>query len=309
MDDGSSNGDSRGRERWELDARPVDVIAIGSQVVYGSVGLSASVPILASHGLRVAALPTAVLSNLPHYRNVHALGVDPDWVPAALHDLTELGVAAEAATVYTGYFAAPAQVVSVADWLRDLLRKRPALRVVVDPTLGDHDVGAYTDPSVAEALREELLPLATGLVPNLFELQRLAGRVASREQPPVEELLADARAVLGARGEWVVVTGLTAATGTPERHLGEDLVVTRSGSTPVRYERMSSGAKGTGDLMAAAVIAGLHDGLDIVRAVERAGSVVRRGLQLRRIDSSDSAFPAPTSGDHEPNGNERGTGP
>lgn len=281
--DGSSTDDSRGRERWELDARPVDVIAIGSQVVYGSVGLSASVPTLAAHGLRVAALPTAVLSNLPHYRNVHALGVDPDWIPAALHDLTELGVAGEAATVYTGYFASPGQVACVAEWLRGLLRKRPALRVVVDPTLGDHDVGAYTDPSVAEALREQLLPLATGVVPNLFELQRLTGRPPVRERPRVEQIADAARGLLGARGEWVVVTGLIAADGSPDGHSGEDLVVTGTGSTPVRYERMSSGAKGTGDVMAAALIAGLHDGLDIVRAVERAGGVVRHGLRNRRI--------------------------
>lgn len=265
----------------------MDVIAIGSQVVYGSVGLCASVPTLAAHGLRVAAAPTAVLSNLPHYRNVHALGVDPEWITAALADLTELGVAREAATVYTGYFAAPAQVDAVADWIRGLLRERPALRVVVDPTLGDHDVGAYTDPSVAEALREELIPLATGLVPNLFELQRLAGRSPSREQPPAEEIVAAARAVSGARGQWVVVTGLAAEGGTPDRPRGEDLVVTGAGSTAVRYERLRGGVKGTGDVMAAAVIAGLHDGLDLVAAVEQAGGAVRRRLRLRRIDVAE----------------------
>lgn len=267
------------RELWELDSRPVDVIAIGSQVVYGTVGLSASVPTLEARGLKVAALPTAVLSNLPHYPSVHALDISSSWVPDALADLTEVGIASEASTVYTGYFSSPQQVSAVAAWLKDLVTQRPGLRVIVDPTLGDYDVGAYTDPAVATALRDELIPLATGLVPNLFELQHLTGGAIDRRQD-VESIAAAARTLLGPRGQWAVATGLDSrepASGTQ----GEDLVITRDRMVSVGYERLDISVKGTGDVMAASIVAGLHEGRDILDAVEAAGAIVRQRLRTR----------------------------
>lgn len=266
------------RERWELDSRPVDVIVIGSQVVYGTVGLSASVPVLTELGLKVAALPTAMLSNLPHYPQVHAADLSGPWVADALHDLTALGIADEVSTVYTGYFAGPAQVIAVADWLRVLLERRPQLRVVVDPTLGDYDVGAYTDPEVASALRKELLPLATGIVPNLFELQHLLESSPERDQP-VDQIIKDARRLLSGRCQWVVATGLD---GQDRQHC-EDLVVTADEVAAIGYERLDVRVKGTGDVMAASIVAGLHQGLDIADSVEQAGTAVRRRLEARRI--------------------------
>ena len=265
------------RERWELDSCPVDIIAIGSQVVYGTVGLSASVPVLTERGLKVAALPTAMLSNLPHYPQVHAADLSGPWVADALHDLTALGIADEVSTVYTGYFAGPAQVVAVASWLRMLLERRPQLRVVVDPTLGDYDVGAYTDPEVAAALRKELLPLATGIVPNLFELQHLLESPPAREQP-VDQIIKDARRLLSGRCQWVVASGLEGQ----DRQHGEDLVVTADEVAAIGYERLDVRVKGTGDVMAASIVAGLHQGLGIADAVEQAGSAVRRRLEKRR---------------------------
>lgn len=266
------------RERWELDSRPVDVIAIGSQVVYGTVGLSASVPVLTELGLKVAALPTAMLSNLPHYPQVHAADLSGPWVADALHDLTALGIADEVSTVYTGYFAGPAQVIAVAGWLRVLLERRPRLRVVVDPTLGDYDVGAYTDPEVASALRKELLPLATGIVPNLFELQHLLESSPERDQP-VDQIIKDARRLLSGRCQWVVATGLEGQ----DRQHGADLVVTADEVAAFGYERLDVRVKGTGDVMAASIVAGLHQGLDIADSVEQAGTAVRRRLEARRI--------------------------
>ena len=266
------------RERWELDSRPVDVIAIGSQMVYGTVGLSASVPVLTELGLKVAALPTAMLSNLPHYPQVHAADLSGPWVADALHDLTALGIADEVSTVYTGYFAGPAQVIAVAGWLRVLLERRPRLRVVVDPTLGDYDVGAYTDPEVASALRKELLPLATGIVPNLFELQHLLESSPERDQP-VDQIIKDARRLLSGRCQWVVATGLEGQ----DRQHGADLVVTADEVAAIGYERLDVRVKGTGDVMAASIVAGLHQGLDIADSVEQAGTAVRRRLEARRI--------------------------
>ncbi|MFT0848281.1 bifunctional hydroxymethylpyrimidine kinase/phosphomethylpyrimidine kinase [Actinomycetaceae bacterium L2_0104] len=200
---------SRARD-LELDTRPVSVLAFGSQLFSGGVGLNASLPVYVEADIRCAGAPTLLLSNLPHYPSVQTLDVSADWMGRALNDLADTGALDELRAVAVGYLADPAQAYAIARWFEALPRSgRPLF--VLDPTFGDGDVGFYTNPAVVPAIREALVPLANIMTPNAFELLHLtADRVDTRSSDRVgqdaraAEETADmevARKELGTRGE------------------------------------------------------------------------------------------------------------
>lgn len=143
------------------------ILAISSQVVFGPVGLSAIVPALQAEGHEVLALPTVVLSNHPGHGK--PIGAVQD-IASMIAALQTLDVLKNIDAVLTGYFATAAQVDTVAVFLKQL----HCSVVLVDPVIGDHG-RLYVGEDVAIAVRDQLLPLATIVTPNVFELSWLSG--------------------------------------------------------------------------------------------------------------------------------------
>src|SRR5690606_36238361 len=80
-----------------------DVISIQSQVVHGHVGNSAAVFPMQAKGITVAAVPTALLSNHPHYPTMHGRTLDSELIEALLRGVEERGLLESARVVLTGY--------------------------------------------------------------------------------------------------------------------------------------------------------------------------------------------------------------
>lgn len=269
----------------------LDVVSVQSQVVYGRVGNAVAVPTLEALGLAVAAVPTVVFSNTPHYPTMHGGALPADWVEGYLHDLSARGALAGLRAVLAGYLGNPQQAAVVARWARARLEERAALRVVIDPVIGDHDHGVYVDPGLVDAYRSDLLPLADGVTPNGFELAQLTGRAVN----DVDSVVAAARTLLIGRTQWVAVT--SAAPDTWAADEIQVVLVTRTQCEVIVHPRIGITPKGTGDLFCAALTGHWLRGLDLVDATALACrhvvDALRRTEQAQCAELLLPPMPAP----------------
>ncbi|MDX9765333.1 MAG: pyridoxal kinase, partial [Chiayiivirga sp.] len=98
-------------------ARLIDAISVQSQVAYGNVGNTIAVQVLQACGLQVAAVPTVILGNTPHYPTMHGGALPQDWFEGILDDLAAREAATRADLVLAGYLGSPAQGLALARWL------------------------------------------------------------------------------------------------------------------------------------------------------------------------------------------------
>lgn len=185
------------------------VLSISSQVVWGPVGNTAAVPALQAKGHEVLALPTITLSNHPGHGQPAGFRTDAADMARMFAALEALGALHGLDAVMTGYFASPAQVAEV----EKLLLRIDAPYVLVDPVIGDHG-RLYVPEEVADAIRRQLLPHASAITPNAFELFYLSGHdvttaataTAAARTLGIAEVLATSIPAVGDRLATLLVT-------------------------------------------------------------------------------------------------------
>lgn len=263
---------------------PADVLSIQSQVVYGTVGNNAALPVFARFGIRACAVPTVLFSNTPHYDSIHGGAIPPDWFAGYLEDLERRRALAHVRAVVLGYLGSPEQAEILAGWLAELRRRRPHVRISIDPVLGDADSGLYVRPELAECYRSRLIACADLITPNPFELGYLCGmggrgerRIASRQEAVIA-----ARSLFKGKLKTVIVTS------SPGAPAGEivNLAVGAEGVGESRHPRIDSDVKGTGDAFHAALNAGLLCGDPLEQAMQTAGDWVARALEYTAAENS-----------------------
>ncbi|MBE1236548.1 pyridoxine/pyridoxal/pyridoxamine kinase [Phaeovibrio sulfidiphilus] len=270
-----------------------DVVSVQSLVVYGRVGNSVAVPALEALGLTVASVPSVVLSNTPDYPTLHGGALPLDWFTGYLEDLDRRGALESLRAVLTGYLGTAEQAGALAAWIRALQARRPNLRVVVDPVLGDSEDGLYVDPDLAAAVRRDLVPLADGLTPNGFELGYLTGMPVD----DIDSVLAAARTLLTGRTRWVAVTSAASDPAEPPDAEGSReirvVLVTRTGSWLLSHPRLEDVPKGTGDLFCATLTGHWLGGADVSEAATRACQHLVRVLRLTQQANCGELLAAP----------------
>jgi pyridoxine kinase len=228
------------------------VLAISSWVSAGHVGLSAMAPVLQALGHEIIQLPTVILSNHTGWPAIAGRATSPEHLTEMLDAIKANGWLFGVDAFLGGYLPS-ARHVEVARQAIDQLREQsPAARIVCDPVLGDDPNGLYIALEAAEAVRDQLVPLADTLTPNRFELAWLTDRSIDT----IDDAKLAARTLLEQRpGRRVLVTSPPVS--------GEETGVLEVSADEVRLyrtQRRKLVPKGVGDVFSALIGAGLSTG-------------------------------------------------
>lgn len=265
------------------------ILVISSHVVRGTVGNRAAVFALETLGHAVWALPTVILPWHPGHGKSTRITIGAAEFDAVIDDLMRAKWRGEIKAVMSGYIGDPAQATSIARLVSALTEENPDLLYLCDPVCGDEG-GLYVPLPTAEAIRDELLPLASIATPNRFELAWLAGA-------PLETNAAIMDAALSLGPSRMLVTSAVPmmAGGTGNLYL--------SGRTALlaEHRQIPNPPNGTGDLAAALFLARLLEGLPEERALHLATASVfeivarsaKRGADELTLEQDSSSLSTP----------------
>jgi pyridoxine kinase len=243
-------------------ASPRAVIAISSHVARGSVGNRAMVFALERLGFNVWAVPTVLLPRHPGHGPGERIVADDAAFARLLDGLLAGERTSEVAGIVSGYLASPEQAQAVAALVRRVKAVRPCL-YLCDPVIGDAG-RLYVSEGLAAAIRDELLPLADIATPNAFECAWLAGKPS--DGATESDLAAWAKNLAPA----VLVTSAPALM---RGHIA-NLLVEGGQRWMFEHRAVATPAKGTGDLLAALLLARRLQGQPLELAVRIALSSV-----------------------------------
>ena len=225
------------------------VMTIGGSDSGGGAGIQADIKTFSVLGLHGTCAITAITAqNTLGVQRVFCLS--PDAVRAQLQSITDDFTVAAAKTgmLYS------AEIVSiVADILRD-----KEIPLVIDPVIEAEAGGRLLHPEAVQALKDQLVPMADVITPNIFEAEALSG-VAVRDK---ESAVQAAGRILDAGAGAVIVKG---------GHLDcTDLLATKEMSLFLPGKRVAGENHGVGCTYSAALTAYLASGASLPQAARRA---------------------------------------
>jgi hydroxymethylpyrimidine/phosphomethylpyrimidine kinase len=243
---------------------PVVLLAGGTDPT-GGAGLAADIKSCTAVGVQSCPVVTAI--TVQDSGDVRSwMPVPPSLAAAQADSVFDDGPVAAAKT---GMFGSSETLSALASILRTRLDGAP---LVVDPVLRAGGGGPLADADLAEVLREELLPLATLVTPNLDEASILTGQRVST----AVEMEKAAAGILGMGCRSVLLKG---------GHLPGDpmaLLCSEKGMVWLRGSRLTDETvHGTGCTLASACAAFLASGADLESSVRGARVMVRRAISRR----------------------------
>lgn len=242
------------------------VLAIGGNEATGGAGIAADLRTLQAHGVFGSATLTCIVSFDPAQNWDHRfVAVEPQVIA----DQLEVTLATfTVPVVKIGMLGTPETISTV----RKSLAGHEFTHFVVDPVLicKGQEPGQALDTDTA--LRADIIPRATFLTPNLFEVETLTGSQVTSES----DLVQAAKALHEQTGAAVLAKGGMRLPGTDAVDVFTDGNVTEVLRTPKIGTQAVNGA---GCTLASAVAANLALGYTPLEAAVRAKAFVTRGIE------------------------------
>jgi hydroxymethylpyrimidine/phosphomethylpyrimidine kinase len=225
----------------------------------GGAGIQADLKTFAAYGVHGLSATTALTAQ--DTRKVHSIHAVP--VKHLARELETLAADFCIRAIKIGMLGSAAAIRAVARFLRQL----PA-PVVLDPVLISSSGTNLLPRGARRVLRDELIPLASLLTPNLPEAALLLGL----KHPG--DAASDARALLALGAKAVLLKG-----GHGNGQTIVDTLVQKTATHRFRHRRLPIIAHGTGCVLSAAIAAGLAAGLELLPAVRAAQRHLQRALR------------------------------
>ena len=257
------------------------ILSIQSSVAYGHVGNSAATFPLMRSGVEVWPVLTVHFSNHTGYGQWRGPLLDADDVAEVIHGIDDRGVLNRVAAVLSGYQGAEDVGAVVLEAVELVKERSPKAVYCCDPVMGDVERGFFVRPGIPEFMRDRVVPKATIVTPNHFELDFLTGR----ETHTLEEVIDAADALREVGPETVLVTSVT-VDSTQDDELAM-LAVTADGAWHVTTPRLDRSFTGSGDLTAAMFLAHYLRTGSVAQAVGRTADIVYSVLK----QTADSGLP------------------
>jgi hydroxymethylpyrimidine/phosphomethylpyrimidine kinase len=229
----------------------------------GGAGIQADLKTFAALGVYGASVITALTAqNTQGVTGI--LDVPPDFIAAQLDAVfSDLDVGA----VKIGMLSTAASITAVA---KGLARHR-AKNIVLDPVMVASSGDRLLAPDAVSALRQELIPRALIVTPNLPEAAALTGASVARNEIEIES---QAREILSLGCLTVLIKG-----GHGEGTDSVDLLIGQGTVLRLAARRIATkNTHGTGCTLSSAIAAGLAKGLELVAAVQAAKSYVTAAI-------------------------------
>ncbi|ORX35763.1 Ribokinase-like protein [Kockovaella imperatae] len=149
------------------------VLSIQSHVVSGFAGNKAATFPLQYLGFQVDAVNTVNFSNHTGYGHTNGHKTTAEQLNLIFSGLNDNGLLVPYPRILTGYVPGAEALQCVADQLAEVRRCNPGCVYLLDPVMGDIGRGLYVAEQVIP-IYKSMLPLATIITPNHFELELLS---------------------------------------------------------------------------------------------------------------------------------------
>ena len=249
------------------------ILSIQSHVAYGHVGNSAAVFPLQRLGHEVWPVHTVQFAAHTGYGPPRGQVFEASHIRDVIDGIALRDDFASCEAVLSGYMGSAAIGEAILDAVMRVKIANHAALYACDPVLGDVGKGFFVRPEMPDFMRDQVVPQADIVTPNLFELEALTGRTCSTLDDTKSALRA-----LHAKGPRVILLTSAVIDETPRDAV--DMIASDGKSLwRIRSPRLGFSPNGAGDLTAALFLAHYLKERSVPNALALAASSVHAILE------------------------------